>query len=222
MKEKKQFAKGLNFTKIFIFFLIGSLFGTYFEEILYFFQNGIWTNRQGLIYSPFSTLYGFGVAIYLIILGPNNINRGLIKTFIYATILGGTIEYVSGWILETLLNIKFWDYSNMILNINGKTTIPIMLIWGMIGTILLKILYPFLSKYIEKIPYKIGQPILIIVLILISFDILISYSAFIRMINRNRNESPKTFIGEFYDTVYNDEFMYKKFPILKEQNTLQK
>ncbi|MFR2585553.1 MAG: hypothetical protein ACLTAK_03205 [Bacilli bacterium] len=34
--ENKKFAEGYCFTKIFIFFLIGCLIGTYYEEILWF------------------------------------------------------------------------------------------------------------------------------------------------------------------------------------------
>ena len=34
--KNKIFAKGFCFKKIFIFFIIGCLFGTYYEEILWF------------------------------------------------------------------------------------------------------------------------------------------------------------------------------------------
>ena len=55
-REKKIFAKGFCFQKIFIFFVIGCLFGTYYEEILWFIKYHEWTNRQGLIYSPLSPM----------------------------------------------------------------------------------------------------------------------------------------------------------------------
>ena len=46
-KETKVFAKGFCFAKIFILFLLGCIFGTYYEEILWRFTNGarfnIWT-----------------------------------------------------------------------------------------------------------------------------------------------------------------------------------
>ena len=43
----------------------------------------------------------------------------------------------------------------------------------------------------------------------------LSYTVFARMILRHKGIKPVSFIGEFYDDVYNDSFMYNKFPILK-------
>ena len=201
--------------KIFIFFLLGSIFGFVFEGTISFFIDGKWMHRSDLIYGPFSTLYGVGVVLNLALLLPKNQERGIFKTFILSSIIGGTYEYFAGFLAEAVLDIKFWDYSKMILNINGRTTIPIMIAWGVFGTVLLKLFYPFLSKWIEKIPQKITRPLCVTLLILIIINMCISYSAFGRMILRRRGEGPKTFIGKIYDKKFDDNFMYKRFPILK-------
>ncbi len=216
IKKTKVFARGLCLAKLFICFLVGSLLGSLLEEILYFFQHGEWTIRHDLIYGPFSSLYGFGFVILLLFLGFKNKDRGVFKTFLYCALLGGFFEYITSLFLEVWLNIKFWDYSKMFLNINGRTTILFMIAWGIIGVIIMKIIYPFLSDVIEKFPYKIAQPIYIVSLILMFINISVSYSAFVRFIYRGQGYNPKTFIGRYYDEVYNDDFMYKKFPILKE------
>lgn len=214
-KEKKIFAKGFNFYKLFIFFVLGSIFGSFFEEIQWFIHKGKWTSRHDLLYGPFSTLYGFGIVLFLIILGPRNERRGVIKTFFYVFLLGGFFEYIAGMLAEKVFNIKFWDYSNMFLDINGKTTIPIMIVWGLMGVILLKIVYPVVSKWIEKIPYRVGSIVCVFMFVFLSLDMLLSYSVFGRMILRHRGVAPKSFIGEFYDKKYNDKYMYNKYPILK-------
>ncbi len=214
-QNKKVFAQGLCFDKIFLFFVLGSIFGSFFEEIQWFVQHGVWTSRHDLLIGPFSTLYGFGLILFLAILGPHNGRRGFIKTFIYAFLLGGVFEYIAGVLAENILNIHFWNYSSMFLNINGKTTIPIMIVWGIMGVVLLKIVYPVVSKWIEKIPYKVGKTISIFLLLFLTFDMLFSYSVFGRMVARHKEKPPKTFIGEYYDKKYNDEFMYNKYPILK-------
>lgn len=215
LKENKIFAKGICFDKLFIFFVLGSLFGSFYEEIIFFFQTGSWTSRHDLLYGPFSCLYGFGVVLFLLLLGKKNEQRGIIKTFIYASLIGGITEYITGWLSEVFLHIRFWDYSNEFLNIHGRTTIPYLFAWGFFATILLKVIYPFLSKYIEKIPYQIGKVFCIMLLIFMIIDIFISYTAFFRMLSRVKGNPPKTFVGTFYDRVYPDDFMYKKFPILE-------
>lgn len=213
--NNKKFAQGICFPKFFFFFLFGCVAGALFEEFVLFFQNGEWTRRHDLIYGPFSTLYGFGIVIFLLVFLKRNNERGIIKTFFLGSLLGGAIEYIASLLFEITLGIRFWDYSNMAFNIQGRTTIPIMMVWGIGGTILLKFLYPLGSKLIEKTPYNIGRIIFIVFFIFFMFDMAISYSAFLRMVFRNRGVAPKSVIGEIYDKMYNDDFMLKKFPILE-------
>lgn len=212
-----EFAEDLSFAKIFIFFVIGSLFGSFYEEVIFFVQSGSWTVRHDLLFGPFSSLYGFGVIIFLILLVPHSKKRSILKTFLYAMFIGGIAEYTASWFFDVFLNIRFWDYSGMFSNINGRTTILFMIVWGIMGTILVKIIYPFISKLIERIPINVGQPIFIIILILMILNVLLSYSVFMRMVYRNKGYEPLTFVGKFYDKVYDDNFMYQKFPILKDK-----
>lgn len=215
MKKEKVFAKGLSFDKLFLFFVLGSIFGSFFEEIQWFFHNGSWTSRHDLLIGPFSTLYGFGLVLFLIVLGPCNERRGVVKTFFYAFLLGGIFEYIAGLLSEKFFGIQFWNYSGMFLDINGKTTIPIMIAWGFMAVLLLKLIYPVFSKWIEKIPYRIGKTISIFLFVFLSFDMFFSYSVFGRMVLRHKGVESKTIIGRFYDQKFNDDFMYNKYPILK-------
>lgn len=210
----KTFAKGYCFAKIFIFFVIGCLIGTYYEEILWYVRFGEWVNRQGMIYGPFSPIYGLGVAIFVVILGKYNEKRSWLKTWMYAALIGGGTEFLTSWIADVCFGVVFWDYSHMFLNIMGRTTIPFMIGWGIGGTILMKVIYPFVSKWVEKVPYRIAYPIYIISVIFITIDLIITYSAFGRMALRNNGQKPYTFIGEIYDKVYDNDFMYHKFPVM--------
>ena len=189
-----EFAEDLSFAKIFIFFVIGSLFGSFYEEVIFFVQSGSWTVRHDLLFGPFSSLYGFGVIIFLILLVPHSKKRSILKTFLYAMFIGGIAEYTASWFFDVFLNIRFWDYSGMFSNINGRTTILFMIVWGIMGTILVKIIYPFISKLIERIPINVGQPIFIIILILMILNVLLSYSVFMRMVYRNKGYEPLTFV----------------------------
>ena len=189
--------------------------GSFFEEIQWFIKEAVWTCRCDLLYGHFSTLYGFGVVLILLFLIPKNDQRGFIKTFFYSFLLGGIFEYLAGLFSWEVLHIKFWDYSTMFLNIGGKTTIPIMVVWGVMGLVLVKFVYPLLSAWIEKIPYKLGNFICILFLLFLSFDMILSYSVFARMLLRHQGIAPVSFVGRFYDKVYNDEVIYNKYPILQ-------
>lgn len=213
--EKKVFAEGLCFWKLFLFFVIGSLFGTYFEELLYFVKNQSFSSRAGLIYGPFNPLYGFGVVLFLFFLGRKSESRSIVKTFIYAAILGGIMEYIVSFVVEVFFHIRFWDYSSMFLNIHGRTTVLFMVAWGFFATLLLKFIYPYVSKWIEKIPVRVGTICSILFLLFLLFDITLTFTVFLRIRDRNRGVEPQNFIQEFYDRVYPNEFMYKRFPLLE-------
>ena len=217
-KRDKVFAKGFNFKKIFIFFVIGCLFGTYYEELLWLFTHHELTNRQGLFYGPFSPIYGLGVIVFVIFLGKNNDNRSNLKTFIYSMFIGGGTEYLTSVIAEYVFSAKYWDYSNKFLNINGRTTIPFMIFWGLLGLVLMKVIYPKISNLIECIPYKIGTICYYILFVFIIFDLFVTYSALFRMSERDKGHEAITFIGNIYDKKYTDEYIYDKFPIMSKSD----
>ena len=215
-KEKKSFAKGICFDKLFIIFLIASIIGSFYEEIFSFVLtysktgNMVWEYRRGVIYGPFNVIYGFGAIIIISLLAEKN--HKWYQTIFYGALLGGGIEYFVGFLQQTFTNSISWDYSNRLLNINGRTTIPYMFVWGIFSLLFVKYLYPFLSSKIEKIPYNLGKLIVNVLLVFMVINMAISWSAIIRQNLRNNNIPAMTSYGKFLDKYYDDELMRKYFP----------
>lgn len=90
-----------------------------------------------------------------------------------------------------------------------------MLLWGIICLVFVKIVYPFLSKLIEKIPYEIGTKITKILVIIIAIDMFISFGAVIRQNLRRNNIPPYSPLGTFFDKAYTDERLKKAYPNMK-------
>lgn len=212
--EKKVFAQGYCFVKIFVFFVLGCIIGTYYEEILWFIRFHEKVDRQGVFYGPFSPIYGLGISIFVIFLGRNAEKRSWLKTWAWSALIGGCTEYATSLIAEKIFGSTIWDYSNIPLNINGRTTLPFMVFWGLGGMVLMKLVYPFVSKWIEKIPYKVGQVVFYIALALMIVDLVLSYGAMGRRAMRDQGMPPKTFIGQFFDRVYPDEYIDEKIPAM--------
>lgn len=210
--EKRIFAQGYCFAKIFMLFVIGSIVGVYYEQILSYFQFGEIQSRKGVIYGPFNPLYGLGFAAFIFLLGKNHEKRKWYSNYLYCCVIGGVTEYVIAWVMEILFQAKSWDYTGYFLNIGGKTTIPFMLVWGIGGMVLLKLVYPFLSKWIEKTPWNIARVVYPLLVIFMITDMLVSYTALIRQGFRKEGKEPYTMIGRAYDKIYNDEFLYKIYP----------
>lgn len=216
MKDKKIFAYKTCFKKIFIIFVIGCIFGNYYEMILnlirHYLKDGtiFWEVRRGVIYGPFSPVYGLGAALITKLLADKNYKWW--KIILYGALLGGSIEYILNFLQEKFVGTASWNYSKYFLDINGRTTIPIMILWGVICLIFVKIVYPFLSNLIESVPIKIGNIFYYILLVFLSLDMFISFSAVIRQSLRRNDVPAYTFYGEFLDRFYTDERLKRAYP----------
>ncbi len=214
-ESSPKFAEGLCFKKLFFIFLIGSVIGTIYEDILIFVRTwmetgvGVWMTHRGVIYGPFNVIYGFGAALMCWLLLRKPYKNWQI--FLYSALMGGAVEYLLSLGQELVIGTRSWDYSNQILDINGRTTLPIMLIWGAMGLVFMKIVYPWVSSLIEKIPPAVGENLFIALLIFMIFNMVVSWSALIRQNLRHHEIRPLTPIGEFYDRYYPDEFLRKYY-----------
>lgn len=195
---------------IFWLFIIGSILGHIFEMIIVLFQKGHFETRQGLIYGPFIPVYGIGAIIYYLIL--NNINtENKIKVFFITAILGGMTEYLSSFIQEKAFGTISWDYSYLLFNINGRTSLLHCTYWGIAGILYVTYIDPFLEKLKCKINKKSLKIVSITFAVFMLFDISISCIAANRQTERRNNISPESKLDLFLDKYYPDEYMDKIF-----------
>lgn len=204
------------FHKMFVLFIVGSVFGCYYEMILNFITRLIsdgtffWERRSGVIYGPFSVIYGLGAVLMAMVFGEKNYKWW--QLLIYGGLLGGVCEYFVGWVQNTFTGTTSWDYSNHFLNFGGRTSLFIMLVWGVICALFIKFLYPRVMRWIEKIPTEKGKIVLNILVVLLAVDILISFSAVVRSYLRREDVQALTPYGEFLDTKYPDEKVFEAYP----------
>ena len=206
----------LFYKKIFWIFLIASIIGAFYEELLFIIKNFVnygvfsWEPRRGVFWGPISPIYGMGAVLMCIVLV--NQKDSLVKTFFKASILGGLTEYIISFLQEFFLGTTSWNYTGQFLNINGRTTGIFMLFWGTLGICFVKIVYPFLSKSIDYISNTFGTHITTIVIIIVLIDIVISWSALIRQTLRHNSIQPITVVGRVYDKYFDDQYILEKFP----------
>ncbi len=206
--EKKNLIKELII--VFWLFIIGSILGYIFEMIVVLFQKGYFESRQGLIYGPFTPVYGIGAIIYYLIL--NSIKQdNKIKIFFITAILGGITEYICSLVQEKVFGTISWDYSYLIFDINGRTSLLHCSYWGIAGILYVTYIEPFLEKLKYKIDKKSLKIVSIIFAVFMLFDISISCIAANRQTERRNNISPESKLDLFLDKYYPDEYMDKIF-----------
>ena len=195
---------------IFWLFIIGSILGYIFEMIVVLFQKGYFESRQGLIYGPFTPVYGIGAIIYYLVLNKVK-TRNKLKIFFITMILGGATEYISSFIQEKAFGTISWDYSYLIFNLNGRTSLLHCTYWGIAGVLYVTFIEPLIEKLKQIIDTKSFKVVTIFLSIFMIFNIQISCFAADRQFERRKNIEPENKLDVFLDKYYPDEYMNQIF-----------
>ena len=199
--------------KIFWVFIIGSIIGYILEMIVGLVQNGHFVSKQGLLYGPFSQVYGVGLAVYYLVIPKN---KKWIQIFLISMFFGGIVEYLFSYFQEFFFGTVSWDYKNLLFNINGITSLLHCIYWGIGGILFVKFIRPYIEKLDNLYNKKLSLIITIAVAIFILFDIIISSLACARQVQRKENIEAKTSLEIFLDEHYSDEVLNKIYSNAKE------
>ena len=131
-----------------IYFFIYSFLGWLIETIYAMFVHGYFVKR-GFLFGPVCPIYGFGAV--LLLMATKKLYKKPFLKFLIATIAFTLFEYMVSFILEMLFGLRWWDYSNDFLNIQGRVSLLYSIFWGVIGLILLEKLHPYIQDKIQKI-----------------------------------------------------------------------
>lgn len=237
-KPKKGFTiLGISIWRILAYFIIYSFAGYVVETIYSIISKGTWESRQSFLYGPFCGIYGVGAVVMILFLRYFNKNNN--RLFIGGFIVGSIVEYVISMFAEYVLNVKWWDYSGMPLNINGRICVYFSIFWGFLAIYFMSYVHPKIERLIEKIKLKISKQKLKIIVLLITLFLLVDciltvYALemfVVRKVHdhdlniRNKEYIYKQYekiygnekIAKFIDTFFSDYKMIKTFPNLKTQ-----
>ena len=131
-----------------IYFFIYSFLGWLIETIYAMFVHGYFVKR-GFLFGPVCPIYGFGAV--LLLMATKKLYKKPFLKFLIATIAFTLFEYMVSFILEMLFGLRWWDYSNDFLNIQGRVSLLYSIFWGVIGLVLLEKLHPYIQDKIQKI-----------------------------------------------------------------------
>ncbi|SEV82519.1 Uncharacterized membrane protein [Ruminococcaceae bacterium KH2T8] len=139
------------------FFLIYSFIGWVTEVIYHAVTLGKIMNR-GFLNGPVCPVYGFGMTAVLFVFDLTGIND-LFLTFIIGVALTTGIELVAGFLLYTFFHARWWDYSNMPLNLGGYICPAFSIIWGLAVVAVVRLAHPAIAALVFTL---IPLPVLVI------------------------------------------------------------
>ena len=138
--------------------------------------------NRGFLNGPICPIYGFGVTMVVRFLSPYKAN--LVLLYITSVILVTVLEWLTGFILEKLFHNKWWDYSNMPLNLNGYVCLLFSLIWGVACVLIVDFIHPVIHSVLVLIPTIVGIIVLIILGISTFADLYVTASGILKMNKR--------------------------------------
>lgn len=169
-KSKKRFTiLDTSIWTILAYFIIYSFIGYIIETLFAMINYNVIESRQSFLYGPFCGIYGVG-AVFMYVILNKYFKKNKHLLFIGGFVVGSIVEYVLSFLGEVILNVRWWDYSDRFLNLNGRICFLYSLFWGVLGLYFMTVINPFVDRIIESLKKKINIKILkIIVLVIFIF-----------------------------------------------------
>jgi uncharacterized membrane protein len=152
-------------------FIIYAVAGWICEVVLQLVQKHKLSDR-GFLIGPYCPIYGCGGLLITLCLTP--FEEHPVGLFILAMVLCGTLEYTTSFIMEKAFNARWWDYSNMRFNINGRICLETLVPFGIAGILVIYVFNPFLLSIIQGLQTNTLNIISIVIAIIFFTDLIIS------------------------------------------------
>lgn len=202
------------FYQYLIIFLVASVLGLILETIWMFVAYGVLESRVGLVWGPFSPLYGCGAVLLTVVLWRLR-DQPTWMIFLISAGLGGILEQLAGWSMETVMHAWSWSYLHFPDHITQWVAWRFLIVWGLLGVAWCKVIMP-------ELLYRIGEPtsrrqavVVSFLTVFIALDIAMTVACFWRAGKREEGVPPQNVFEEYVDRHFGDEFIKGKFENLR-------
>ncbi|MEI3229981.1 MAG: putative ABC transporter permease [Gordonibacter pamelaeae] len=202
----------LNFFNLFWIFTVCCVLGLIIETVYHFVvvDPGHYEDRAGLLFGPFSPIYGFGAVLMTVALNRFH-DKNVVLIFLVSAVIGGAFEYLTSWFMQFAFGIVAWDYTGTFLSIDGRTNGMFMAMWGVLGVVWIKLLLPWMLKLVNLIPWNWRYAVTSVCAALMIVDGALTFLSLDCWYQRMAGNPPETAIAEFFDRNFDNEYMQDRF-----------
>lgn len=198
--------------KIVWLFAIMSVAGLIGETIQHFVAFDEWESRPGLIWGPFSPIYGLAAVLLTVALEPLSGKHAWLQ-FLVAMFIGGGLEYIAAWAMETFWGVVAWSYINEPFNIHGRICLGQTVIWGLLGLLWVRVGIPLTDKIFNKIDIenRTFHWLTVLLTVYLVLNIITTVIVLIRADERAEGVPPANAIELIVDQVYPSDQLQDRF-----------
>ena len=149
------------------FFYIYCFFGWIFESSYVSLKQHRFVNR-GFLRLPMLPLYGSGAIMMLWVSMP--VQDNLFFTWCAGVIGATCLEYVTGYVMEQLFKVRYWDYSNQKFNIHGYICLTSSIAWGFLTIFMTHVIHRPIERAVLSMPVWWDLLFVIIISIVFIYD----------------------------------------------------
>lgn len=193
-----------------ILFFIYSFLGWVMEVTLTLITDKIFVNR-GFLLGPCCPIYGCGCILLNLLL--HNYTNNFLVLFILTMFTCSLLEYITSFLMEKIFKLRWWDYSQMRFNINGRICLETMTPFSILGVLAIKYATPFFITNINKLSEKTILIISIILITLFIIDVIISLIIVFKLkfVSKNiKKDSTLDIKNAIKKFIKNDFYVYER------------
>ena len=164
------------------FFVIYSFLGVFVEMIFFLLREGVLESRLGLLYIPLRPIYGVGGVACTVLL--HRFIEEPILIFIWGMLICSVVEYVASFVMDKAFSAVSWDYSDKLLNLNGRICLQYSCCWGLLALLVLYVLDRFLYGFVNLAGGQVGEIVLTALMVLALLSVVVTLAALARMRRR--------------------------------------
>lgn len=202
----------ISWYQVVLIFVVGSVAGLFLEETWMFITAHLTQSRVGLVWGPFSPLYGVGATLLTILTFQlRKRHTRPIVVFFVAVLVGGTLEQVTGWGMEHIFHMESWTYQYLPDHITKYIAWRFLFFWGMLGLIWYQVVMPHLLYLIGAPTNKRATVFVALLAVYLGVDIFMTLAVFERMDQRDAGIPPSNAFEKYLDENYTNEWIHHRF-----------
>lgn len=165
----------------FLIFFFSSFIG-YFLEVFWVFLGSKKLVNRGFLCGPIIPIYGVGAVLILFCLF--RYYDDPVVVFVFGLIITSSLEYFVSFLMEKVFHNKWWDYSNVPYNLNGRVCLRNSLAFGIMSLVVVYLVAPLFVILFGILSFKTWSIIALVLFILVALDTI--YSIYVAYNLRNR------------------------------------